>query len=139
GSVEEIVRKPDTRFIADFTGMENIYAGICTPLSNGTCEIEINGLKLYAVSERRGDVNVGIRPEELIISKEKLASSARNSVCGEVIKITDNGIFSKIAVAEEKSGVIFTAALTKQGIESMNVSTGDKVYLTFKATAVHVF
>ena len=139
GSVEEIVRKPDTRFIADFTGMENIYAGICTPLSNGTCEIDINGLKLYAVSERRGDVNVGIRPEELIISKEKLASSARNSVCGEVIKITDNGIFSKIAVAEEKSGIIFTAALTKQGIESMNVTTGDKVYLTFKATAVHVF
>jgi len=139
GSVDEVVRKPDSRFIADFTGMENVFSGICTPAGNEASEIDIDGLKIYAVSERIGDVNVGIRPEELIISKEKLTSSARNSVRGEVIKITDNGIFSKIAVAEEISGTVFTAALTKQSIESMNIGIGDTVYLTFKATAVHVF
>ncbi|MBQ4415183.1 MAG: ATP-binding cassette domain-containing protein [Methanomicrobium sp.] len=139
GSVEEIVRKPDSRFIADFTGMENVFSGICTPAGNETAEIDIGGLKIHAVSDRSGDVNVGIRPEELIISKEKLTSSARNSVRGEIVKITDNGIFSKIAVAEEVSGTLFTAALTKQSIESMNIGIGDTVYLTFKATAVHVF
>ncbi len=139
GTVEEIVRKPDSRFIADFTGMENIFSGRCKPSDNVTAEIDINGLKLYAVSDVCGDVNVGIRPEELIISKEKLASSARNSVCGKVKKITDNGIFSKICVAEDISGVLFTAALTKQSIDNMNIALGDTVYLTFKATAVHVF
>ena len=139
GSVEDVVRKPDSRFIADFTGMENVFSGRCTPAGNETAEIDIDGLKIHAISDRSGDVNVGIRPEELIISKEKLTSSARNSVRGEVIKITDNGIFSKIAVAEEVSGTVFTAALTKQSIESMNIGIGDTVYLTFKATAVHVF
>jgi molybdate transport system ATP-binding protein len=36
-------------------------------------------------------------------------------------------------------GIPFIAMLTQRGCEEMDLAKGDHVYLTFKATAVHVF
>lgn len=45
---------------------------------------------------------------------------------GTVEQIIENGVYSKIFV---DTGVIFVAAITRQSVE----------FLTFKATAVHVY
>ncbi len=37
------------------------------------------------------------------------------------------------------AGIPFMVMLTRRGCQEMDLSEGDHVYLTFKATAVHVF
>jgi molybdate transport system ATP-binding protein/molybdate/tungstate transport system ATP-binding protein len=65
-----------------------------------------------------------------------LKSSARNSFSGRVEEIANGGMMVKVWV---DVGIPFMTMLTRLGYEEMDLKVGDPVYLTFKATAVHVF
>lgn len=138
GTPETILRKPASDFIANFTGMENLFSGTAVSGGAGTAEITVGAVKLFAATDLSGPVRVGIRPEDLILSAAPLDSSARNSLPGVVAGVAENGIYSKILV-ECGGGMVLTAALTRQSVERLKLCCGAEVWVTFKATAVHVF
>ena len=138
GTPETIHRKPASDFIANFTGMENLFSGTAVPKNTGTAEITVGAVKLFAATDLSGPVRVGIRPEDLILSAAPLDSSARNSLPGVVAGVAENGIYAKIQV-DCGGGMVLTAALTRQSVERLKLCPGAEVWVTFKATAVHVF
>ena len=138
GTPETILRRPASDFIAHFTGMENLFSGTASPDGTGTAEIAVGPVKLFAATDLSGPVRVGIRPEDLILSTSPLDSSARNSLPGIVAGVVENGIYAKIPV-DCGNGIIVTAALTRQSVERLKLCSGTEVWVTFKATAVHVF
>lgn len=154
GTPEEIFRRPKCEMIANFVGVENIFRGFASK-SRGMTEIVVDGLKIVAAAEGSGgaegndgersdEINgwegrelfASVRPEEILISKVPLKSSARNSFSGRVEEIANGGMMVKVWV---DVGIPFMTMLTRLGYEEMDLKVGDPVYLTFKATAVHVF
>jgi len=149
GTPEDIFRRPNCEMTANFVGVENVFKGVARD-RQGLLEIEVDGLKIVSatedVDEDGGDnklvdqngreVFASVRAEDILISKAPLESSARNSFQGKVEEIANGGIMVKVWV---DVGIPFMVMLTRRGCQEMDLAEGDHVYLTFKATAVHVF
>ena len=135
GTPDEVFRRPATGFVAAFTGMENIFSGV-SRVRGGEASIDIGAITLKTITAAEGDVCAGIRPEEVIVSREAFESSAVNAFAGTVVEIRENGIFTRVVV---DAGVPFVAVLTRQSMARLGLVPGGPAHVTFKASAVHVF
>jgi molybdopterin-binding protein len=136
GHPDEVFRKPASEFIASFTGGENIFQGTCT-YQNGVSAITVGELTIISTAcNGEGNVYATIRPEDILISKESVKSSARNSFQGTITDMVNTGVLIKVTV---DAGTPFVSLLTRQSSDQLRLKEGDEVYLTFKASAVHVF
>ena len=62
--------------VAEFVGMENIYSAEI--VIKGTDQYaHVGSLDIHVISALRGKVRVGIRPEDIIITKEDFFGSAQ--------------------------------------------------------------
>ena len=135
GTPDEVFRKPATEFVAAFTGMENVFYGV-SRVRDGEATIDLGAIVVRTVTAVEGDVCLGIRPEEVIVSREPFESSATNVFFGTVTEVQQNGIFSRVVV---DTGLPFVAVLTRQSIARLGLAEGEPAYVTFKASAAHVF
>lgn len=135
GKVEEIFGRPSD-FLADFARLNNVFSGISHVDEEGIAKIDIGaGLELDASTTKKGKITVFIRPEEIILSSSPIVSSARNTFKGKILQTTDlnRNVQVKVDVGKE-----FTAIVTKRSFQEMQLNLGSEVYLTFKASSVHV-
>jgi molybdate transport system ATP-binding protein/molybdate/tungstate transport system ATP-binding protein len=136
GEPEHIVYKPVSLEVADAFYEMNTYEGVITKASEGIVEAEVKGEKFYFL----GDESVGskvklfVRPEDIILKKELSETSARNNFKGIVKSISLRSPILRIVV---EGPVPFIVYITKQSLEELNVQEEDKVYLSFKISAVH--
>lgn len=135
GTPEEIFRKPRNHFMADFVGVENIFSGIATHFGDGVV-VKVNKLNFRTISNKIGEVKVAIRPEDIIISKKPVESSARNVLKGKVKELLDRGAVVQV-VAD--CGIELSALVTRQSFLDMNIGLGSEIYLVIKAHNVHLF
>lgn len=136
GSPEEIIHNPANGFVSSFSENLNLFRGKVVVSRSGVVCVDVAGIKIRATTTLSGTVSVGIRPEELILSREKFESSAINSFRGRITKIEDTGLFQYVYV---DFGITLAAAVTRQSMERLHFAVGDEVTVTFKATAVQVF
>ena len=135
GEPSQVFRKPNSKFVADFLGIGNLFQGVST-VKNGVAYVNVNEMRITSTVHKSGNVYVSIRPEEIFVSLKPIESSARNSFYGEIERIVDEGYIIRIMV---NLGVPFVASMTKHSFDDMDLKVGMKVYLTFKATSVHMF
>lgn len=135
GKPDDIFRKPNCEFIANFVGVENLFRGKSI-VENGFSCININGVDIFSANRKSGDAFISIRPEEILISKQPFKSSARNSLKGKILEIIDSGAIAKVTV---DTGIPFNVMITKQSLEDMALKNGEIANITFKASAVHMF
>ncbi|ABD41071.1 tungstate/molybdate transport system ATP-binding protein [Methanospirillum hungatei JF-1] len=136
GDPDEVFRKPESEFIAAFTGMENIFKGECSH-QEGISAIKIDGYTIYSatcIGER--EVYATVRPEDILLSRDPIVSSARNSFKGRITDIKNNGMVIKVTI---DVGIPIVSVMTRRGWDEMHLTEDEEVYLTFKASAVHVF
>lgn len=135
GTPEDIFRKPKSEFMANFVGVENLLSGI-SKIENGISTIKVNGINLVSTNKIEGKVHVTIRPEDIIVSNEKIKSSARNLLEGKVVEITDRGgIISTIVDV----GFPLVFYVTRQSFIDLKINISSTVWLSFKAQSVHIF
>lgn len=78
---------------------------------------------------------ISINPEDIIVSSERLFSSARNAFPGRITKIIErNGAVHLEVEAKET----FRVQITKLSFHEMGLTLGTEVFLIFKASSVHV-
>jgi len=94
------------------------------------------GVEIVAVTELEGPVHASIRPEEVVLSREPLLSSARNGFRGRIVGISDRGTVVYVTVRIPPD---FICMITRRSLEEMNLREGMWVHIAFKASAVHVF
>ena len=133
GNPDDVFRRPNCEFIANFVGVENLFKGRST-VNNGTSDITINGIKIVSTACNSGDSVVSIRPEDILVSRNKIESSARNSFSGKITDVIDKGAIIKI-VAD--CGIPISAIITRRSFDDMGLSRGMSAYFTFKASDVH--
>jgi molybdate/tungstate transport system ATP-binding protein len=133
GSIEDIFQRPVSPFVADFVGMKNLFSvrfeGTRADVKN--LEIEL-GRK---PTNSRG--YIAIRPEDIVISREALSSSMRNSFRGVVTGIFDQGFYYEVHLGA--GTVTFKSLITKRSLFELKLREGVEVFLSFKASAVHSF
>ena len=135
GEPSEVFRKPNCKFAAEFLGAGNVFRGESV-VDNGIAHIRFDGLRIASATLMDGQVYASIRPEDVLVSLNPVESSARNSFQGTIEDITDTGVIVRIMV---DVGVPFVAAITRRSFHDMGLREGTTVFLTFKATDVHVF
>lgn len=135
GVPEEILHNPLHGFV--LCENPNVFRGEVRVKKSGVVCVKVGDVFMRATTSLSGQVTVSIRPEELIVSKEKLVSSALNSFKGIISRVTeaDNEVYVYVSVGS----IELAAALTRQSLERLGLKIGDEVTLTFKATAVKVF
>ena len=94
-----------------------------------------NDLQIEGAVKKSGKIRIYVRPEDIILSKSRIVSSARNVFKGKVIETSDFGDTVKLRIGAGKD---FVVQITRRSFEEMNLNIGSEVFLTFKASAVSI-
>lgn len=132
GSVREVFSKPASEEVARFLGFENIIEGI----AEGRL-LKANGVEIELPLEAKGKVRVGLRPEDIILSLRPIQSSARNEFGAVVDSVEELGPLVRVHLLV--GNLLLRAFITRSSMLEMGIEKGKKVYVSFKATALHVF
>ncbi len=136
GTPTQIFRHPNSEFVARFLMARNILEGEVPDGADGQCVFCVEGAKLAVVTNLRGRLHASIRPEDIWISSDPLHSDALNNLQGAITHIADRGsvIYLTVNVPPE-----FTCLILRRSLEEMGLEEKQEVFITFKASAVHVF
>jgi tungstate transport system ATP-binding protein len=133
GTSEDVFSKL-SKNLASFTVIDNTFTGISTITDAGTTIVDIgDGVQIEATSQKQGEVSVFISPQDIIIAKKQLESSARNVFKGRITQISDLGQLVRLIVDVGKP---FTVQITKRSFSEMALNLSSEVFLVFKASNV---
>jgi molybdopterin-binding protein len=122
--------------LASFAAVGNTFTGTAKATTAGTTLVDIgNGVQIEVTAQRQGETSVFISPQDIILSKSALESSARNVFKGRITEIMDLGSLVKLKVDVGKS---FTVQITKRSFSEMRLNLNAEVFIAFKASSVQV-
>jgi len=125
-----------SKTLASFAAVENTFRGTAKMTKEGTTSIDIgNGVQLTATAPNTGEVSIFVSPEDIILSKNRLESSARNVLRGNVTEIQDLGPVVRLRIDVGKP---FIVQITKSSFHDMRITLNSEVYLAFKASSVQI-
>jgi molybdate transport system ATP-binding protein len=118
-----------------FLGIVNTIRGASSKAGNISQITTDTGQVFYAASDISGEVVATLHAEDVIVSQEPFASSARNCLPGTVSEIIPVGNSVRVHL---DVGFPLTALLTRESCHDLHLERGKRVYATFKASAVHL-
>jgi molybdate/tungstate transport system ATP-binding protein len=144
GHPEEVVHKPNSAFVANFFGVENLFKGEivrCDQTESSSAEtynaiFKSGALQLSVIAEREGPAYAAIRPEDIVVSSELAHTSAMNNLSGSVVAIETTGPLVRLTA---DVGVRLVALLTRQSVVALNLDNQAQAYFSVKASAIHIF
>lgn len=140
GSVHEVFSRPSHNFVADFVGVHNVFQGKIVGSDKSLLQIEIHPeLVIYSTNDLKHDIEevmVAIRPESIIFSNEPFISSVRNQLKGVVKDMFEVG--HTVWIEVQVGDVNFKGVLTPNSCESLGITIGKEIYLSFKSVNVNL-
>ncbi len=122
--------------LARFAAVDNTFTGISTVTASGTSKVDLgNAMQIEVAAQKQGATAIFINPQDIILSKASVKSSARNMFKGRIIEITDVDSLVKLKV---DAGRTFTVQITKRSFNEMELCLNSEVFITFKASSVQV-
>ena len=136
GAPEELYESPQTSFVATFLGQSNLFTGEVSGSTNQVITVSVAGQELRVPTDRavshRGDVTVGIRPEKVVLHREKPDQSSSVTVLGPG-RVTDasfSGVSTQYLVEVPGMGQIIVFAQNTSLGE--HASEGDEVFVSWQ-------
>jgi len=134
GVPEEIYGAPETRFVADFMGVANIFLGEVTAKNGGEIQLETkSGLRIIAIINKElisnDIVGICVHPERVRVLPSGADIKADNQFGGRIVDMVYQGNFveMKICVSNTGTDVTITALLDARLIEKHEHCVGKKV------------
>jgi len=137
GAPAEITRRPASEFVASFMGAETLLEGTVAGSGGGVYSLLVQGVAVEVAGEAEpgSAATVCVHPENIVLSAERPASSARNVFSGRVVRAVPLGFFQKVYI---DCGFTLVAYVTNRSVEELGIRAGDDITASFKATSVHV-
>jgi molybdate transport system ATP-binding protein len=141
GSPLEIFNAPRSAPVARVVGTENVFMGkiLAHRPDDGTTRIDIDSCRLevpYNGLPAGNQITVGLRSEDIILSREHLTqTSARNVLKGVIKHIISDFDKTELVVF---CGVDFKVSITPATVRILRLEVGSEVYLLIKARALHL-
>jgi tungstate transport system ATP-binding protein len=79
--------------------------------------------------------HISVNPDDIIVSKEPFASSARNRFEGTISRVIDQGGTVDLVVNARET---FRVHITGHSFHGLELKVGSRIYVTFKASSVHL-
>src|SRR5437867_10054873 len=119
---------------------ENLFR-VELPPGDGVKSVPVGGIEIVVMTDRTGPAVLAIPPTDIFVSREPLASSARNVLRGRVVgmAIERRGAGVHIRADMGGGGIELVAAVTAEAARDLALAPGSTVVFSFKATAVRVF
>ncbi|MDP6730553.1 MAG: ATP-binding cassette domain-containing protein, partial [SAR324 cluster bacterium] len=112
--------------------LDNLFVGEIEE-SDGIQWVRISpSIRITVVTKLSGKVHVSIPPEDIILSRERFQSSARNTLRGQIQKIQLEAQTARITV-DVAGEVDLTALITLASLDKLHLSIGSDLFLTFKS------
>ena len=122
--------------LASFAAIDNTFTGTAKATTAGTSLVDVgNGVQIEIAAKKQGATAVFINPQDIILSKTALKSSARNVFKGKITEITDLDSLVKLKV---NVGKPVTVQITQQSFKDLDLCLNAEVFITFKASSVQV-
>ena len=122
--------------LASFAAVDNTFTGTAKATAAGTSLVDVgNGVQIEIAAKKQGTIVVFINPQDIIVSKTAIESSARNVFKGKIIEITDLDSLVKLKVDVGKP---FAVQITKQSFKDLGLCLNARVFITFKASSVQI-
>jgi len=132
GSTQELVARPADPFVASFTGA-NLLHGTVAETSNGIARVRLEDGTIIATAEpAEGHVVVAVYPWDVVVATEPPHDSALNVIHAPIRSITELGNRVRLAVGP------LSAEITSESRRRLQLSAGEVVYASFKATGTRV-
>jgi len=136
GADWSVFDEPVNQFVAEFTGGRNIYAGEAR-VAGEDCEFTSGSLTIVCVHNLHGLCKALIRPENIILSREPIHTSARNQFHCVVESLLSLGDVCEVTgrFGEHR----MTSVVTARSVQDLLIAPGTPLYFSFKASSVHLF
>jgi molybdopterin-binding protein len=136
GTPEEVFRHPNSEFVARFAMTRNIFIGKAKKKPSGDTIFKVGGTEFIIAADVEGTYHASIRPEDILISSEPIRSSARNCFPGTITNVVDKGSTLYVTVSIPPG---LSCLVTRHSFGEMGLHEGKRVYITFKASSIHLF
>jgi molybdate/tungstate transport system ATP-binding protein len=136
GTTKEVFHYPASEFVANFTGIKNFFnATIENHSSSGTYSLRINEKTLLEATQKpKSKLVACIVPcQDIIISKQKMDSTAANNFEGEIVEILPWIGGCEVIV---DFGIRLASQISSGSRKRLGLKEGQKVWVSFKAAAV---
>lgn len=137
GSPADVSARPESRFVADFTGAA-VLEGEATGSERGLTVVEVEGGgTLRSVDRASGRVAVSVFPWEISLEPPSRVSrdSALNRLAGKVTSVTPIGNRVRVGLNVPQP---VTAEITAQSVGDMEIRPGIELTAAWKATATRL-
>lgn len=104
-----------------------------------TKRARVGGIEIVVLTERQGPAVLIVPPDDIVVSRAPLESSARNTLPGRVVRMAERGRDAGGVAITVDVGTDLTATVTHAAVRQLALAPGDTVVLSFKASAVRVF
>lgn len=139
GDLEQILNSSQpSSFLSHLTTGTNYITGKVVKSEEGLTSFEIGSHLLYTLGEFPIGTKIGVilRHEDIILSKEKIKTSARNIL---FVQVTDIVYKSNVVDIYLKiNGLEIVSRITKLAMKDLDISINDNIYAIFKASAPHL-
>jgi len=140
GTPSEIYEYPCNHFVADFFGNINIFDATVTAVEGKrvTAELERSGTIVHAQHDgpvaAGSNIQIGVRPEKLLISKDEPASAGQTVTRGVVEDLAYYGNRSVYRVRAQSGRIIQVSTQNYQRSAQLLLEWDDEVYLSWDSS-----
>ena len=133
GFTKEVFQKPANDFVANFTGIKNFFLAEFsqsnTAKINSTLEINVSNKDQI----KKGKII--IRGEEIILSNEKIESSATNNFKGKIKQIIPYLTNQEVII---DIGIDLTVVISDESLQKFQFRENSEAWVSFKSTAIKI-
>ncbi|UCD71768.1 MAG: ATP-binding cassette domain-containing protein [Syntrophobacterales bacterium] len=118
------------------SSMHNLFGGTIKASPDGPY-FDTGKIRIWIPQEfsTSASNHLSVNPEDIIVSKEPFASSARNRYEGTITEVVDRGGRVDLVV---NVGETFRVQITNHSFRRLELNVSARIYVTFKATSVHL-
>jgi molybdopterin-binding protein len=142
GTLEEILNSPtrssSSLFYNKIISSGNYFTGEVTKCENDLTEFKVGSNLLYTIGKflPKSKIGVIVKREDIIISREKIKTSARNTVFVKIVDMVKTHNMIDVYLKSDNLNLI--SRITRSAVEDLGIVTGDYIYAVFKASAPHL-
>ena len=113
--------------------LANVFRG---RVADDGAHFETGRITVYLGAEGAHGSHLAIEPSAIVLSRQPLASSMRNSFQGRIVAVSEQGGSVRVEV---EAGERFRVSITRESLRLLDLRLGETVHLAFKSTAAQLF
>jgi molybdate/tungstate transport system ATP-binding protein len=140
GDIKQILNSSPstTSFFTQVTSGANYISGLVVKSEDGLTSFKVGSHLLNTLGEFLVGTKIGVivRREDIILSKEKIKTSARNTLFLQVADIVQRS--NLVDIHLKIDGLEIVSRITQSAMKDLGITKNDHIYTIFKASAPHL-